>query len=114
VRIVLANQPRCYREAMTAVIQALRPEADVRALEPDGLARDVQAFSPQLVICSDPMTVLNDVPSWVVLHPDGRTCAVSHVGGKTCIVADCGLSDILAFVDGAAQALGQQELPVFS
>ena len=50
--IVVANEPRVYREAFAAVLQELRPYIEVICIEPDDLDEKVSHGRPRLVLCS--------------------------------------------------------------
>ena len=51
-RIVVANEPRSYREAMAVACRVLRPEVEVILAEPADLDAAVARLDPQLVPCS--------------------------------------------------------------
>ena len=51
MRILVANEPRSYREAFTRVFQALRPHVESIAVDPDALDREALRLRPDLVVC---------------------------------------------------------------
>ena len=51
-RVLMANEPRAYREGIAAVIGQLRPVVEVETVEPDALDDSIERFSPDMVICS--------------------------------------------------------------
>jgi hypothetical protein len=52
VCVLVANEPRVYREALAGALAALRPEASVVAVEPAELDGMVVRTRPDLVFCS--------------------------------------------------------------
>jgi hypothetical protein len=68
-RIVVANEPRSYREAMAVAWQVLRPEVEVILAEPRDLDAEVARLDPQLVLCSRLTEGLRaGSRAWVVLY----------------------------------------------
>ena len=71
-RIVVANEPRSYREAMAVACQVVRPQVEVILAEPADLDAEVARLDPQLVLCS---WLTEDLRAgsraWVVLYPGG-------------------------------------------
>ena len=57
-RVVFANEPRSYREAMAVACRVLRPEVEVILAEPADLDAEVTRLDPQLVLCSRPTGAL--------------------------------------------------------
>ncbi len=53
VRVLVANEPRSYREAIAGVIRVVcGPFLEVLEAEPEGLDAAVLGVRPHLVICS--------------------------------------------------------------
>jgi len=101
--VVVANEPRSYREAITATLQALRPNIEVRIVEPEELDREVERGAPGLVLCSRATpTVEKEVPVWIELYPEHEPLAVVSISGL-CLTAieDLGFSDLLWILDRA-------------
>jgi hypothetical protein len=68
IRILVANEPRCYREVIAAAVHELRPHAEVITVEPADLDRAVVYRQPHLVVCSRLTEVVEThSPVWVVL-----------------------------------------------
>ena len=100
LRVVVANEPRAYREAIATVFQALRPLVVVIDVEPVHLDQEVLDRTPQLVICSWlTETVRARSLSWVVLYPDGNSRAVINVAGEQTTVTDIEFDRLLSVVD---------------
>ncbi|HET7270060.1 MAG TPA: hypothetical protein VFI90_03135, partial [Rubrobacter sp.] len=51
MRILVANEPRSYREAFARVIQTLRPHIETIAVDPDALDSEALRLRPDLVVC---------------------------------------------------------------
>ena len=103
IRVLVAHEPRAYREAMAAALAVLRPEADVVAVEPAELCRMVALVRPDLVFCGAPTAAVREaVPAWVEVSADGGRVVEMSIGGEVSTVPDLGLEDALALVDRAA------------
>ena len=65
-RVLMANEPRAYREGIAAVIGQLRPTVEVETVEPNALDDSIERFLPDMVICSKATEVLKGkVRVWV-------------------------------------------------
>ena len=103
IRVLVAHEPRAYREAMAAALAVLRPEADVVPVEPAELCRMVALVRPDLVFCGAPTTAVREaVPAWVEVSADGGRVVEMSIGGEVSTVPDLGVEDALALVDRAA------------
>ncbi len=72
-RIVAANEPRSYREAMAVACRVICPEIEVILAEPHDLDAEVARLDPQLVLCSRLTEGLRTgARSWVVLYPGAK------------------------------------------
>ena len=99
-RIVVANEPRAYREALAAALHELRPHIEVICIEPDDLARTVCAYSPRLVLCSRFTEVVERCSdAWILLYPDRENRAVISVAGRRTVVANIEFSQLLSAID---------------
>src|SRR5918994_898319 len=50
LRVLMANEPRAYREGIAAVIGQLRPEGGIETVETEALDTAIGRFSPAMVI----------------------------------------------------------------
>lgn len=106
-RVLMANEPRAYREGIAAVIGQLRPEVEVETVEPDDLDSSIERFSPDMVICSKATDALKGgVRVWVELYPDNDALSVAYIGGRRMEYAEIQLSDLLSIVDKAEELAG--------
>lgn len=101
-RILVANEPRAYRETIAAALRCLRPLAEVVAGEPRWLDGEMARLRPHLLLSSDAELVERaGVPSWVLLYPGGSGKIVVCVDGRQEVAADLPFDDLLAIVDRA-------------
>ncbi len=100
MRVLVANEPRSYREALAITLQALRPQIAVMAGDPTDLDRDVVRFEPHLVVCSRlTETVQTHCLAWVLFYPSGTHLIEVRVAGLQLTDTDLELSELLAIID---------------
>ena len=100
VRILLANEPRSYRETLAAAFRILKPNTEVFVTGPGELDGEVERLSPQLVICSRTTpTVEAQSLAWVELYPEYSSVSVVSVGGERSTIAWIELADLLSVID---------------
>lgn len=102
---MFANEPRAYRECIAAAFDHLRPDFDVRVVDPDVLEEEIRALPPDVVICSratDVVTTL--VPVWVELYPEHGARSVAAERGRRTEFEEIRLDDLLSVVDRAAES----------
>jgi hypothetical protein len=101
--IIVANEPRAYREALAAALHGLRPHIAVICIEPDDLEGTVCAYSPRLVLCSRLTEALERCSTaWILLYPDRENRAVISVAGRRAVVANIEFSQLLSVIDELA------------
>jgi hypothetical protein len=106
LRLVVANDPRSYREAIATAIQRLQPDVGV-VVDPADLADQVEQWRPHMVISSVPVAWAGDYPlCWVALYPAGKTQVVVTVAGQQTWAHDIDLAELLAVVDRTAALVG--------
>lgn len=99
MRIVVAIEPRSYREVIGEAIQALRPHHDVVMVEPGALECEVARLDPELVVASQPNTVEpNGRPAWIEFRPYDQRTAICLDGGYS-ENASPELAELLSMVD---------------
>lgn len=100
LRILLANEPRAYREAIAQAIHQLRPDVEIETAEPPDLDTSIRQFVPDMVICSEVTdTVRSNVRVWVELYPEHNSRSVVNIAGKYEEYAEIQFSDLLSIVD---------------
>lgn len=103
-RVLMANEPRAYREGIAAVIGQLRPGADVRTVEPEAMDGSILRFSPDMVVCSKATEALKvRVRVWVELYPEHAAHSVASIGGRLMEYSEIQLPDLLSIVDRAEE-----------
>ena len=103
-RVLLANEPRAYREGIAAVIGQLRPGMEIRTVEPEAMDGSILRFSPDMVVCSKATEALRDrVRVWVELYPEHAAHSVASIGGSIMEYAEIQLPDLLSIVDRAEE-----------
>ena len=102
MRVLMAIEPRSYREVIGEAIQGLRPHLEVVIVEPDALEQEMARLDPGLVICSRPeITSANGRPAWIEFRPYAQPAARIHVGGRRFELKEVELEDLLSVVDEA-------------
>jgi hypothetical protein len=100
MRIVVANEPRAYRDVIAAAIGVLRPRFDVLEIEPDQLDGAVLRCDPHVVICSRrSATIAAGAFTSLVLYPDVVGGATMWQAGKPTVLDDVTFDTLLAIVD---------------
>jgi hypothetical protein len=106
--VLLANEPRAYRESIAQVFRQLRPNVEVMIAEPGELDDRVLRLAPEMVVFSEATGVVRDrVPVWVELYPGYGAESVIGVGGERSTIGEIQLSDLLAVID-RAERLAQE------
>lgn len=102
--VVMAIEPRAYRQAIGRVIGALRTSVEIRVVEPERLLwAEVERLAPRLVICSrTKLPGLAQEICWVEFRPYGAEPKVRVCMGDRCwMLQDADLEDLLFLVDEA-------------
>lgn len=106
VRVLIANEPRSYREAFAEALRLMRPGAEIFEAEAGDLDREVERLRPDVVLCSNiSPAVENMVESWILLYPENEPLVMVSTAGELSTVSDVDLNDIVALVDRAAEML---------
>lgn len=110
IRVVVANELRSYREAISQVFAKLHPDIEVSAIEPGDLDREVELLRPDFVVCSRTTSAVElMVPAWVELYTDFGASSQVSVRGETTTVEAMQLTDLIDLLDrirGLATTLG--------
>lgn len=103
LRILVGNEPRSYREAISGAISGMRPDAEVITVEPEDLDREIGQGPMGMVLCSCVTSVVEKGSlTWVELYPGGGPGARIGVDGLRLTAAgDLGLADLLWIADRA-------------
>ncbi len=99
-RIVLANEPRAYRDVMAAAFRSLRPEMEIVTVEPADLGAYLAQSEPAVVVYSQQGDGLPPrVFAWVLLYPDGENRATVSVAREETSYADMEFDQLLGVLD---------------
>lgn len=102
--ILLANEPRAYRESIAQVLGQLRPNVEVITAEPEDLEDRVLRLAPEMVVFSEaPGLVRERVPVWVELYPEYGQRSVVGVGEERSTIEEIQLSHLLSVIDEAVK-----------
>lgn len=101
IRLLVANEPRAYQEAMTVAIEGMRPHIEVTPADPSTLDSDIARVSPHMVLCSRLTPALEgSALAWVLLYPEGESRAVVCIADeRTDVERDLDLSELLSIID---------------
>ncbi len=111
IDILVANEPRTYRQVIGTAFGIMRPEVRVTSAEPERMDEEIERLDPQLVICSQLTEALEaSARAWILLYPGGEGHAVICVGGRRETIPGVELEDLLSVIDRVALlAQGQPE-----
>ena len=102
--VLVAIEPRSYRQVIGQVIQALRPHVEVVVLEPSTLLAGVTRLQPGLVFANRPDTFApNGGPAWVEVLPYEEPPARVCLAGRRWELEAVELEDLLSLVDEAEE-----------
>ncbi len=100
MRVIVAIEPRAYREVIGETIRALRPHVEVTILEPGTLRAGVRRLDPQLVFAEYPDALAPEGrAAWVEFRPYEEPPARVCLGGRRWELEEVGLDELLSLVD---------------
>jgi hypothetical protein len=100
LRVLLANEPRSYREAIAAVLREAHPDASIFEADSSKIHFEVAYHRPDLVICSRATSAVRGlVASWVELYSDHGPLSLVCVDGRLAEVEGMQLQALLSIVD---------------
>lgn len=105
VIVLVANEPRAYREAVAFTLTKLRPRARVIQAEPAAIEAALLRERPHVAIGSRFVPGLDAVLAWAILSPDSRGASIISAGGARSTHAEISFDDLLALVDQVAEQL---------
>lgn len=115
MKVLIAIEPRSYREVIGLAIEELRPHLRVEVVEPGALQTAVSWLRPHLVFCSGPDTFSGSnttgAKAWVEFRPYAATQAKVCLGDECSEMEDVNLDDILSVVDAAERLLQSSPAP---
>lgn len=100
MQVIVAIEPRSYRQAIGQAIQSLRPHLEVLVLEPGTLRAGVERLDPELVIANRPDTWAPIGRSaWVEFLPYENPPVRICLAGRRWELEAVELDDLLSLVD---------------
>ncbi len=105
MKVLLAIEPRVYREAIGETIRTLRPHVEVFVLDPDALSAGVVRLDHELVLAdrSDSYAPTAARAAWVEYRPYERPPARICVGGHRLELEEVAMGDLVSIVDEAEE-----------
>ena len=103
--VVVAIEPRSYRQVIGEAIRASRPHVEVIVLDPDTLGAGLRRLHPELVFANRPDDAFapDGRGAWVEFlpyeHPPARVC----MAGRRRELEEVELEDLLSIVDEAEE-----------
>lgn len=102
--VLLANEPRAYRETIAMALRLLRPHIEVLVIDPETLDETIVQNRPKVVVCSSLTTIVEEhVPTWVVLYPEGALITLLYAHGDRTTVREMDLHGIMHLIDQTEQ-----------
>lgn len=106
VRVLVAIEPRMYREVLAFHLRRHRPRSEVVLASPETLRDEAEHVRPHLIVA-------NDVPSslkerglfWVELRTVNGLEATVRANGGSNTIEDVSLQDLLAAMDKTEEEL---------
>lgn len=112
MQVIVAIEPRSYRQVIGETLRVLRPHIEVSVLDPDTLRAGVTRLEPDLVFSNQPDTFApTGRPAWVEFLPYEEPPARICVAGQRREMEQVELEDLLSIVDEAEElARARREL----
>ena len=105
LRIIIANEPRSYRDALAGVLEQARPCDSVISVDPGQIEHALRQWPGALVVCSEVSTVVDQLAgAWVRLGAHGEV-EISSEAGVEAVAQRGGLDAVLDAVDAAGTRL---------
>ena len=105
LRIIIANEPRSYRDALAGVIKQARPRDGVMNVDPRQLEQVLRRSPGALVVCSEVSPAVQRLAgAWVRLGAHGEV-EISTAAGVEAVARQGGLDAVLDAVDAAGTRL---------
>jgi hypothetical protein len=103
MRILIAVEPKMYRETLAHVLRTNRPDDDIRLTDPGSLDREATSFRPHLIVCGDDAPEVREevsVLSWVMVrYHDGLDASVFLDERDPRLFQDMSIEDLLGVVE---------------
>ncbi len=101
-RVLIAFEPRMYREVLVTALRRHRPLVESVLAEPAALDHTAGSFEPHLIVCNHATQMVRDsAAAWVEVQVKDSFDAVTCVNGERSEIRDLSLDDLLAILDEA-------------
>ncbi len=101
-RVLIAFEPRMYREVLVTALRRHRPLVESVLAEPAALDHTAGIFEPHLIVCNHATQMVRDsAAAWVEVQVRDSLNAVTCVDGKRSEIQNFSLDDVLAVLDEA-------------
>jgi len=105
MRVLLANEPRSYRQVFAGALRALRPHVEVITVEPNSVGEEASRIHPDAVMCSHTTPALRSaVGVWMEVRLEDGTLLVRTSDMGLSRDPNPGLETLLDFVDRSEEA----------
>src|SRR5215218_2734589 len=105
VRVLVAIEPKMYREVLALHISQQRPQSEVVLVSPENLEATAERTRPHLTIANEVPPMLKEMGFWVEVSTDGRLEAHISADGYSTTLHDVSLEHLVAVVDKAEEEL---------
>jgi hypothetical protein len=104
MRLIVAIEPRSYRQVIGRTLRSLRPHVEVDILEPGTLGTGIRHLDPELVFANQPDTFGPEGEptrrsAWVEFRPYEEPPARVCLAGRRWVLEDVELADLLSILD---------------
>lgn len=109
MKLLVAIEPRSYREAIGTFFRDVRQSLDVSIVDPNALHAEVERSAPDLVFSSVPNISPTDRwPAWVEFraHRYGHS-VTCYLNSEYSRIEDTDLGDLLSIIDRAERSLAE-------
>jgi len=109
VRVLVAIEPKMYREVLALHISQQRPQSEVVLASPENLEATVERTRPHLTIANEVPPMLKERGFWVEVPTDGWLDTHISADGYSTTLHDVSLEDLVAVMDKAEEELAYYE-----
>jgi hypothetical protein len=109
VRVLVAIEPKMYREVLAFHLRQQRPQSEVVLASPENLEATAERTRPHLTIANEVPPMLKEMGFWVEVPTDGWLDTHISADGYSATLHDVSLEDLVAVVDKAEEELAYYE-----
>lgn len=99
VQVLVAMEPRAYREVIGYAIMGLRPDFMVSIIQPELLLAETARLEPEVVIHSRPEEPTADILTWISLPEDPAIPATLYRRGQRSEIPGFDLEKLISILD---------------